>query len=618
MNLVIVESPTKAKTISKFLGPDYKIQASFGHVRDLPKTKLGVDIEHNFQPKYVVPKKARKTVKLLKEKIKKAQIVYLATDPDREGEAIAWHLKELLQPKIYKRISFHEITKSAIEKALKTPREIDINLVNAQQTRRILDRLVGYKLSPFLWKNVARKLSAGRVQSVAVRLICDREKEIKNFKPQEYWSIVVFLTNTEKKEIQANLIKINDKKLEKLELKKKEEVDNIVKDLKKSNYKVLKIENKETKKHPYPPFTTSTLQQTAWQKLHFPARFTMGLAQSLFEKGYITYHRTDSFNLSVASLKDAESFIKSHYGTRYFKGQKYKTKSKGAQEAHEAIRPIKCENIPEQIKTKLKEDAAFRLYQLIWQRFIASQMSSAILNETKIDVEGKIDQNNYLLRTSGQTIKFSGFLKIYPLNLQENILPLLKTNEKLTLEKVEPSQHFTLPPARYSEATLIKTLEKDGIGRPSTYAPIISTIQRRNYVIKNKNRKFEPTEIGNIVNNLLCQHFPRIVDIKFTAQMEEDLDQIAQGKEDWHKVLSNFYEPFAENLEKKYKEVSKKDFVQEEKTDKKCPLCGAPLVIKFSRFGKFYACSNFPKCKYTEPYEKKNSNSNTQSSKPKP
>lgn len=611
MNLVIVESPTKAKTISKFLGPNYKIQASFGHIRDLPKTTLGVDVENNFQPKYVVPKKAKKTVKLLKEKMKNSDVVYLATDPDREGEAIAWHLKEVLNPKKYKRISFHEITRSAIEKALNNPRDIDINLVNAQQTRRILDRLVGYKLSPFLWKNVARKLSAGRVQSVAVRLICDREKEIKNFKAQEYWTIAVILLNHNNKEIESTLIKINDKKLEKLDLKDKKEIDEIVRDLKISDYKVVDIQKREIKKNPYPPFTTSTLQQSAWQKFHFPAKFTMGLAQSLFEKGYITYHRTDSLNLSESSLREAEFFIRDHYGNNYYQGKKYKTKSKGAQEAHEAIRPISCQNTPEKIKLKLKEEAAFRLYKLIWQRFIASQMKPAILDETKIDIEGKSNRNRYTLRSSGQNLKFDGFSKIYPFNFQESTIPDLELQEKLKLNKINPSQHFTLPPARYSEATLIKTLEKDGIGRPSTYAPIISTIQKRNYVIKNKNRKFEPTEIGMIVNDLLCQHFPKIVDTKFTAQMEENLDKIAQGKEDWHKVLAKFYKPFSDNLEKKYKEVSKKDFIKEEKTDRRCPKCGAPLVIKFSRFGKFYACSNFPKCRYTEPYDK-SSNSKVQ------
>ena len=609
MLLIIVESPTKSRTLQKFLGSRYKVLASYGHIRDLPKSELGVDIKNNFKPHYVIPLKARKRVSLLRKETNQAKSIILATDPDREGEAIAWHLSQVLGLDHYQRITFHEITKKAIEEALRHPRGIDMDLVNAQQARRILDRIVGYKLSPLLWKKVARGLSAGRVQSVAVRLICDREKEIRNFVPQEYWTIVALLfkakeqkLKTKGNEFEAILAKKDNKVIPKLGIKTKEEVEKILNDLKGAEYKVVNIEKKETLRNPLPPLTTSTLQQEAWKKLHFSSKFTMRIAQNLYERGLITYHRTDSLNLSEESLKSAKLFIEENFGKNYSQVRKFKTKQKSAQEAHEAIRPTQAFNTPEKIKIKAKllDTSQYRLYKLIWQRFIASQMKSARFDTLTIDIKAK----DYIFKSSGQSIKFDGFLKVYPLKFEEKILPSLRENEKLNLKKLIPNQHFTKPPARYSEATLIKALEKEGIGRPSTYAPIVSTIQERGYVYKNKEKKFEPTDLGETVNNLLVEHFPEIVDVKFTARMEENLDKIAQGKKKWQNTIREFYEPFAKRLESKYKELSKQK-IAEETTNKKCPLCGAPLIIKLGRYGKFYACSNFPKCKYTAPLEKK-------------
>lgn len=598
MKLIIVESPTKSKTLTRFLGKEYKILSSYGHVRDLPIRKLGVDVEHNFKPEYVIPTKAKKIVKELKAAAKKADLIILATDKDREGEAIAWHIIHALKiNKDYQRISFHEITKKAIEKALKNPGEIDMNLVNAQQARRILDRLVGYKLSPFLWKKVVKGLSAGRVQSVTVKLIIDREREIKAFKPDEYWGIEAMLKqNKEKTELVAKLIKKDKKTISKLGIRNKEKADEILKDLEGAKYQVVNIESKETKKNPGPPFKTSTLQQVAASKFRFSAKQTMRLAQQLYEGGRITYHRTDSLNLSTEALKDAQQFIKEEFGEKYLldKPRIYKTKSKIAQEAHEAIRPTKASCHPDQIK-KYLDQKQYKLYNLIWRRFIASQMKPAILNTTAIDVSAK----NYLFRINGSTIKFDGFLKIYSVKLQEVILPVLTEKEILELIKLISEQHFTKPPARYTEASLVKTLEKYGIGRPSTYASIISTIQNRGYTEKDEQKRFIPTEIGFIVTDLLEEHFPEIVDVKFTAYLEEDLDKVAHGKQNWLKLLKDFYEPFQENLDKKYKKVEKKKL--EEPTDKICPLCGKNMVIKLGRFGKFYACPGFPECKHTEP-----------------
>jgi len=599
MQLIIVESPTKSKTINKFLGPEYKVLSSYGHIRDLPKSKLGVDTDNNFEPKYIIPVKARKTINLLKKEVEKAEMTILATDEDREGEAIAWHLTQALNlngQNPYQRIAFHEITKSAIEDALKNPRMINMTLVDAQQARRILDRIVGYKLSPFLWKKLIRGLSAGRVQSVAVRLVVDREKEIKNFIPQEYWQIIALLQK-DKNGFEATLIKKDDEIISKLAIKNNEEANQIIKDLEGAEYKIVNVEKKETKRNPLPPFTTSTLQQESWQRFKFPARLTMRIAQNLYEKGFITYHRTDSLNLSELSLFATKKYITENYGQEYWAGFLRKYKAKGrAQEAHEAIRPTYPDKDPEKLKIKTKLDNnQFRLYDLIWRRFTASQMAQAIFDSTTINIKAK----NYLFRATGQTLKFDGFLKVYPLKFKETELPLLKEEGVLDLIELKHSQHFTQPPPRFNEASLIKELEKHGIGRPSTYAPILTTIQTRNYINKNEEKKFQPTEIGIMVNDLLVDHFPEVVDIKFTARMEENLDEIAQGKEKWVKVLEEFYNPFEKNLLLKEKEVSKRDLT--EKTEKKCSKCKAPMVIKMGRFGKFYACSKFPECKYTEP-----------------
>jgi len=611
MNLLIVESPTKAKTLKNFLGKNYEIKASMGHVRDLPKGDLGVNVEKNFKPKYVIPTKSRKTLSALKKEITKADDVILATDEDREGESIAWHLSEALNLRNPRRIVFHEITKTAIEEALKSPRKIDMNLVDAQQARRILDRLVGYKLSPFLWKKVAKGLSAGRVQSVAVRLVVEREREIENFVAQEYWTIVATLlkiknqkSKIKNNEFEALLVKKDDKPIQKLDIKSKEEADKILKDLKGVEYQVEKIARKEVKKNPLPPFTTSTLQQEAWQRFKFPAKLTMQLAQQLYEKGYISYHRTDSLNLSDLSLFSAKKFIIEDFGEKYWAGflRRYKAKGK-VQEAHEAIRPTYSGNTPEKLKIKAKlEERQFRLYDLIWRRFIACQMKEAFFDATIVDIKTK----GYGFRANGQILKFDGFLKVYPMKFEETELPELEEKEILELIKLSSSQHFTQPPSRYTEATLIKTLEKFGIGRPSTYAPTLATIQTRNYVKKNEQKKFIPTEIGAIVNDILVQNFPKVVDIDFTAKMEKELDEVSEGKNTWQKTCQNFWIPFSKDLEKRYKEVKKSDLVKE--TDEICPKCGAPMVERFGKFGKFYACSKFPECKYTKSLENKNNN----------
>ncbi len=599
MQLIIVESPTKSQTLQGFLGSKYRVLSSYGHIRDLPRGDLGIDIENNFKPRYVVPTKSKKTINLLKDEVKKADLTILATDEDREGEAIAWHLAQALSlnnKNPYQRIAFHEITKSAIEQALKNPRKIDMNLVDAQQARRILDRIVGYKLSPFLWKKIARGLSAGRVQSVTVKLVVEREREIEKFQPQEYWNIVALLQKLKDGEFEATLIKKDERVIPKLGIKTKDEADKIIKDLKGADYKVQNVEKRETKKNPLPPFTTSTLQQTSFRKLRLSAKQTMRIAQNLYERGLITYHRTDSLNLSNLALGTAKKFISQNYGRSYYQFRKYKAKGR-AQEAHEAIRPAYPDRTPDKLKIQAKlDDNQFKLYDLIWRRFIACQMAQAVFDSTSVDIQAK----NYIFRTTGQTMKFDGFLKVYPIKFEEAIIPDLKKEEVLNLIKpLDPQQHFTQPPARYTEASLIKALEAEGIGRPSTYAPIISTIQERNYIEKDEKRYFRPTEIGLVVNDLLVEHFPKIVDIKFTANMEQDLDKVAQGQRKWKKLIEEFYKPFSQNLEKKYKEVSKKEFT-EKPTEKKCPKCGAPLLIRLGKFGKFYACSKFPKCRYTE------------------
>ncbi len=605
MHLVIVESPTKAKTISKFLGKDYKVESSFGHIRDLPKSKIGIDVEKNFEPHYIIPLKAKKNVTALKKLSAKSDTVILATDEDREGEAIAWHLSQALNldDTKSKRIVFHEITENAIKEALKNPREIDINLVNAQQARRVLDRLVGYMLSPFLWQKITRGLSAGRVQSVTVRLIVEREEEIRKFKSEEYWTISAFLQKSEIRNIiEANLYKIGDDVVQKLDIKNSEQAEKIKKDLENSEFKILSIEKKEVRKNPPPPFITSTLQQEGAKRLHYSSKQTMMFAQHLYEKGLITYMRTDSFNLSEGSLVAVRTFIKEKFGEKYLpkNSQIYKTKSRLAQEAHEAIRPTDPFKVPETLD--LEDEKERKLYDLIWRRFVASQMPQAVFSATRVEIlaQNSLLKTHYSLLVNGNILLFDGFLKVWPQKFEEKEIPEMSENEKLNLEAIKTEQHFTEPPARYNEASLIKALENFGIGRPSTYAPTISVIQTRNYVQKNEQRRFQPTEIGEVVNKVLTENFPLIVDIQFTAHMEEDLDEIAEGKQEWTKVMKEFYEPFAKNLTEKYGTVSKKELIPEEKTDEVCEKCSKPMVIKTGRFGKFLACTGFPDCKNTK------------------
>ncbi|RJQ30421.1 type I DNA topoisomerase [Candidatus Parcubacteria bacterium] len=614
-NLVIVESPTKAKTISKFLGSAYQVESSFGHVRDLPKNKMGVDVEKDFTPTYVIPTKARKNVNKLKKLSSKSDSIYFATDEDREGEAISWHLVEIFQPpkEKIKRIAFHEITKEAILEALKNPRQLDMHLVDAQQARRVLDRLVGYELSPFLWKKVVKGLSAGRVQSIAVRLVIEREREIQKFQAQEYWTLdAIFNKKNDAASFPAKLHKAAGKIIDKLEIKNRQQAGEILKTLENASYYVLSVLRKEMKKSPLPPFTTSTLQQEANRRLGFSAKQTMVLAQQLYEgieigeegsAGLITYMRTDSVNLAERFLAEAKDYIKETFGNNYSleTPRRYKTRSKTAQEAHEAIRPTSAYRNPDSISGYLEKNQ-FRLYQLIWQRAVGSQMADAITDNTSVEIEAK--KTIYTFSASGSIIKFDGFLKVYPIIHKETVLPDLVKGEEIDLQKLEPIQHFTQPPARYSEAGLVKALERHGIGRPSTYAPTIATIQERNYVQKEEGR-LKPTEIAFIVNDLLVEHFPQIVDYDFTARMENELDDIAEGKIKWEKSISAFYGPFKENLIKKYEEISKTGLT-EEKTKEVCDKCGKPMIIKMGRFGKFLACTGFPECKNTKPLDEKN------------
>ncbi|MCD6442121.1 type I DNA topoisomerase [bacterium] len=615
MDLIIVESPTKAKTISQFLGKNFIIKSCNGHVRDLPKSKTGVDIKHGFEPQYVIPTKKRKLVNELKKIAQTADKIYFASDEDREGEAIAWHLQQILKTsknenqKTY-RISFHEITESAVKKALENPRQINLDLVNAQQARRVLDRLVGYGLSPLLWKKIFKGLSAGRVQSPTVKLIMDREKEIKEFKPQEYWTISVFLGD-KNNPLEAKLRQENDHILSKFEIDSSKKAKQICEELEKAEYKIINLGAREINKSPLPPFSTSSLQQEANTKLGFSVKQTMFIAQKLYEGiklgnkkivGLITYLRTDSLNLSEEFLIESQKIITKEYGAKYLEIRRYKTKSKASQEAHEAIRPTSIFRKPEQIKPYLDEKQ-YKLYNLIWKRALASQMSKATLISTSLDISA----SKYQLRAKGLKIKFPGWLKIYPEKQKETSLPNFSIGQKLKLIKTEPQQHFTEPPPRYNEASLVKKLEEMGIGRPSTYAPIISTIQARNYVQKEQ-KKFYPTETGQLVNELLEKHFPKIVDYNFTAKMENDLDDIAQKKKKYAIVLDNFYKPFKKNLMEKEKQISKK-FTDEE-TDEKCPICGKKLVIKTGRFGKFLACSGFPECRFTKNLGEKNNNKN--------
>lgn len=610
MHLVLVESPTKSKTIQKFLGTDYKVMASFGHVRDLPKSTMGIDIEHGFKPKYMIPAKAKPVIAELKEAAKKSDEVILATDEDREGEAIAWHLVEALgldKKKETQRIVFHEITKTAIEEALKHPRDIDYNLVDAQQARRVLDRLVGYELSPFLWKKIRYGLSAGRVQSVALRLVVEREREIQKFDKQEYWSIEVELTKTSgEKGFRARLIKIGDKPLGKLDISNEAEANKIAESLGGAEYKVAEINRKEVTRNPAPPFMTSTLQQEASRKFGMSAKQTMMIAQQLYETGYITYMRTDSLNLAESALQQAQEVIKENFGSEYSLGQprRYTTKSKGAQEAHEAVRPTDLTQKPEMLKGSL-DARQLKLYDLIWKRTIASQMQPAVFDQTAVDITTnyKLQTTNFLFRANGQVVKFDGFIRAYTEGRDEKdedeiegMLPELELNELLNLVELFKLQHFTEPPPRYSDATLIKILEAHGIGRPSTYAPTLATIQERDYVEKIDRRYFKPTEIGFLVNDMLVENFPEVVDINFTSHIEEQFDDIAEGKIKWVPVIEEFYLPFKKNLDEKSASVDK--LVETSETP--CPHCGKMMIIKFGRSGKFLACPE-PGVKVTQP-----------------
>lgn len=606
-SLVIVESPAKSKTISKMLGNDYIVKSSFGHIRDLPESKIGVDIDDNFKPTYVAMPKSKKVIADLKKAVSEVGHIYLATDLDREGEAIAWHLKELLKlsDKNTDRITFHEITESAIKEAVKNPRKIDMALVDSQQARRILDRLVGYKLSPILWKKVRKGLSAGRVQSVAVMMICDREEEIEKFVPVEYWSIEAELQKDKDISFTANLISKDGKKIEKLEIQNKEQADNILKELENAKYKVSSVEKKERKRSPYPPYTTSTMQQDVSRRLGFSSSKTMSVAQKLYEGiqigsqgvvGLITYMRTDSLNVAAVAQKETLSFIETSYGKNFVpsKPRFYKTKSKGAQEAHEAIRPTSVKRTPEMMKQYLTADE-YKLYNAIWNRFVASQMTDAVYDTVTIDIQA----NNYMFRATGSTLKFDGFMKVYSIQDEETKepkLPLLEQNDDLSLIKIVPEQHFTEPPARYNEASLIKTLEEYGIGRPSTYAPTIKTILDRMYV-RLENKKFYPTDLGVVVNKFLKENFKDVINYKFTADIEEEFDDIAENKLKWQDVLKNFYTPFEKHLVQA--EGATRQKIAPKATNEVCPKCGKPMVIRDSRRGPFMACSGYPECKTT-------------------
>src|SRR3989344_5840586 len=574
--LVIVESPTKAKTISKFLGKDYKIESSFGHIRDLPTSALGVDVEHDFEPKYVIPAKAKKHVTELKKLASKAPEVILATDEDREGEAISWHLVQALglessklsplggssagrqapSSKPINRIVFHEITKSAIEKALENPRDIDMKLVDAQQARRVLDRLVGYELSPFLWQKIARGLSAGRVQSAALRLIVDRERERDNFAPQEYWTIEAELANSKGLDFRARPIQQDGQEIEKLDINNKKSAEEIKNALVDADWSVKTVNKKERRLNPPPPFRTSTLQQEAWRKLKFSAKQTMLLAQQLYEGveidgaavGLITYMRTDSSNLAEEFLNSTQKFVAETLGPQYVQGsRRFAGKTKGAQEAHEAIRPTSPFHAPDSLKGKL-DARQWKLYDMIWRRTVASQLPQAIFDTTSVDISATAKKSEYVFRANGSVLQFDGFLKVWPIKSDDEQLPELEVDEKLKYIDLITEQHFTEPPPRYTEASLIKALEENGIGRPSTYAPIISTLQGRNYVEKDEARRLKPTEIGLMVNDIIVANFPEIVDLKFTATMEEDLDKIAGGKMAWVPVIKEFYDPFSKHL----------------------------------------------------------------------
>ncbi|MDH5661867.1 MAG: type I DNA topoisomerase [Elusimicrobiota bacterium] len=608
--LVIVESPTKAKTIGKILGKNYVIKSSMGHVRDLPPRRLGVDTRNNFKPTYEIIKNKKKIVKDLAKAMKEAKQVYLATDQDREGEAIGWHLVTVTNTDKgrVKRIVFHEITKETIANSLRSPRQIDLHLVNAQQARRILDRLVGYKLSPLLSGKVRRGLSAGRVQSVTLRLIVERERQIEKFVPQEYWTILAHLSKREEEPIfTANLIARGKKKFKKLEIANEAGAKKICRDVRGKEFIVSEVTRKPKKRNPPPPFNTSSLQQEASRRFGFSATKTMVIAQQLYEGidlgkeesvGLITYMRTDSFAVSSSAQAEAVRFIRKEFGENYSpeKPRIYKSKSKVAQEAHEAIRPTSCLRTPQAV-SKYLNATQFKLYSLIWQRFISSQMATAIFDTIAVD----IGAGEYVFRATGQKVKFPGFLKVYQEEKEEGekMLPPLKQGDSLALKEIVPEQHFTEPPPHYTVASLIKTLEEHGVGRPSTYAPIISTLLARRYVTL-RSKQFHPEETGIIVSDLLVKYFPKIMDIGFTAHLEENLDEIALGKREWVEVLKNFYQPFKKTLNVAYKNMEK---IKPQMTKEICPKCKSPMVIRIGRYGKFLACSAFPRCRYTLPLD---------------
>jgi len=619
-NLVIVESPTKAKTIGRFLGKDYTIKFSMGHILDLPKSKLGIDIEHNFAPQYEVIEDKKKLINELKTAAKTADIIFLATDPDREGEAISANIQEILSDSKkngnkFKRIVFHEITEGAIRDALEHPRTVDENLVGAQTARRVLDRLVGYQLSPVLWKKVRRGLSAGRVQSVALRLLVEREREIEKFGKEPYFTIHVLLKNvnhgTEFELIEINREKIAvQKKLSlydgeysfgKTTINTQVEADRIVKELHGLQFKVADVATRQTKRSPYPPFTTSTLQQQAAQRYGLPGKRTMSLAQKLYEEGFITYHRTDSVTMAQTAIVQIRDYVQKQYGDNYIPGapRLYFTKQKNAQEAHEAIRPTKISRSAEQVKADLGDSYA-KLYDLIWRRAVASQMSDAHIESTTVLVDTQGSHINYRLKASGSVLLFDGFLKLTPQALEDTRLPKFIADERLNFADGRADAHETTPPPRYNDASLIKTLEEKGIGRPSTYASIISTITDRGYV-ERADRKFLPTAVGMAVNDFLVKNFSTIDDIPFTAGMEDELDAIAQGSKDWKSMMRDFYTPFEKTVAGV--ENAERVKIPVEETDEVCPQCGkGNLVVRTGRFGKFFSCSTFPDCNFTKPY----------------
>jgi len=621
-NLVIVESPTKAVTLSRFLGKDFKVLSSRGHVRDLPKSKLGIDIAHNFEPEYVTIRGKGPVIRELKKAFKGARVLWLACDLDREGEAIAWHIsqvlglpeKEIAKPgKNFKRVVFHEITEDAIAEAFANPRGIDLNLVAAQKARRVLDRLVGYKLSPLLWRKVRAGLSAGRVQSVAVRFVVERERERRNFGAEGYFTISALFKTARGDELRLDLKEIGGESLETVErvnlfagtyqvrktsLDSERKASVVVRDATQRRFSVSDIAVTEIRRNPYPPFTTSNLQASA-ASLGFSPSQTMRLAQRLYEEGFITYHRTDSRHLAPSAIKNARRFIKKEYGEQYLPrtAVNYQTKSRVAQEAHEAIRPTDFFCTPEAVRQL--GSAEFRLYELIWRQSLACQMEPAVFLRTTVSVAG----GEYLFQGTGQRMKFDGWLKVRPRvkkRYRELEFPELERGEELNVVKVEMLPHETTPPPRYSEASLIRELKKHDIGRPSTYAPIISTIKRRKYV-KKVGGYFTPTDVGEVVTALLVEHFPRVVDISFTARMEDDLDDIAQGKKDWVQVVRDFWEPFQKRLKRKFEEIKREQVTELEKTDEVCPECGKPLVVKLGKYGKFLSCTGFPECKYARP-----------------